>query len=151
MDPDTRWKDAVLPMAAYIAACLVMNGLIFAMGWQDQSTAGRGLLPPGWVIGLVWVGLFGGLGLAHARLTRRHDGGRARRRIIWLAAWCLAYPLYTLGLSSRTIGLLGNLATIAFALVVAASLVRLDRASGALVALIVVWVTYATVGLVPAP
>lgn len=34
-------------------------------------------------------------------------------RIIWLAVWCLAYPLYTAGLSSRSLGLFGNVATIA--------------------------------------
>ena len=125
-----------------------MNGLIFAMGWQDQSTSGRGLLPPGWVIGLVWVGLFGGLGVAYWRLDRQGlNGAQGRRRIIWLAVWCLAYPLYTAGLSSRSLGLLGNVATVVLAALLAASLWRRERTSATLVALIAVWVVYATLGL----
>ena len=145
-------KYAAPTVAVFVAACIVMNGLIFAMGWQDQSASGRGLLPPGWVIGLVWIGLFAGLGFAYWRLGRHglHDG-HGRQWILWLAAWCLAYPLYTAGLSSRSLSLAGNVATIALALVLAVWLWPHERTSAALVASIAVWVAYATVGLALAP
>ena len=93
-----------------------------------------------------------GLGVAYWRLDRqRLNGAQGRRRITWLSAWCLAYPLYTAGLSNRSLGLLGNVATIALAVLLAASLWARERTSATLVALIAVWVVDATAGLALAP
>ncbi len=109
---------------------------------SDRQTP---LAPPGYVIGTVWTGLFVCMGLARWKLVRSREGGAGSATpIVWLATLCLAYPVYTGGLRNTTVGLVGNVVTLVFAIAVAAFVFPKSRAAALLTAPIAIWLTYAT-------
>jgi tryptophan-rich sensory protein len=133
------------PVLAFTGACLVGNGLIFALGWDScaRPQPQPGFAPPGWVIGVVWLGLFAVMGLVYGRL--RQVKPSASWTMIALAAACLAYPLYTGGLQNARIGLIGNLATLAVTLGLIGYLKRIDRRSAVLLVPMTVWLVFASI------
>lgn len=117
---------------------------------NDNGTwSGRLLAPPGAVVGGVWVVLFGLLGFARWRLIGAGtDAGRRTAR--WVAALvllCALYPLYTGGLRNPTVGLAGNIVTAVLAGLLAGRVWRIDRRSAGAIALVVVWLCYATLAI----
>jgi tryptophan-rich sensory protein len=125
---------------------LVANGLIFALNPQAAaSVAPSRLDPTGWLIGAIWVLLFEAMALARWLVLDRDD--RRVKSSTWVALlllFCLAYPAYTLALSSLTLGLIGNVATMGAALWVALRVYRASRLAAGLISGIVVWVAFAT-------
>ncbi len=134
-------------LALFVVPVLLLNGVIFGLGWDRTSVALPGL-PPGWFVGSLWLLLFAGMGVARWLLMRRGVDGDAR------AAWvgvevlgflCLIYPLYTIGLSNDRIGLVGNIITLVVALPVAWLAGRRSRAAGGCIVAVCLWLTYASV------
>ncbi|WP_448663069.1 tryptophan-rich sensory protein [Sphingomonas sp. CJ20] len=137
-------RAIALNIALFVGAALIGNGLIFATGSGNSPPppGAEGLLPPGPVVGAVWLVQFALMGLSRAWLVA--DAPRDRRR--WLpvaiALLCLAFPLYTSGLSDPAAGAIGTLATLV--VTVAAMLAigaRSARAAWALVPL-ACWLGY---------
>jgi len=128
---------------------LAANGVVFALGWAGSSPdAARHnwLLPPGWVVGTVWLVLLTLLAVAYWWLASA-DGSDARRAAPWviaLIAFCLAYPFYTVGFSNIAMELIGNVATIAGAALLARRALRFSLFAASPIALVAVWVSYAT-------
>jgi translocator protein len=126
---------------------LGINALIFSSGWDKASDAlpTSPYAPPGYVIGIVWTVLFIGIGASRWFIIRDTGAGR---RAAWLplilAAICLAYPIYTAGLSDRTIALWGNVATAGFAIICAAILYRYSARAAYALMPIPVWIGFAT-------
>jgi benzodiazapine receptor len=148
--PTTGGLIATLVVA--IAIVLVVNGLIFALGWAAPATAAdRPLLPAGWVIGAVWTVLIAMLAAAWWRLGGANDR-EARRIARWLLAFivfCVAYPFYTVGFSSAPMMLAANLATIALDSLLVGRIWSLSRGAALLAFPVTPWVcfaTYASVG-----
>lgn len=79
-------------VAVPIVLALVANGLVYGHPAALWVRPKNPRLPPGWVIGAVWVVLFGMLGHV-AYLVRTHRGLHALVGII--LAYCLAYPFAT--------------------------------------------------------
>ena len=150
--PARNGRSLAVLVLLTIAVTLALNGVIFALGWVGASTAsGRvyPLLPPGWVIGAVWVLLLALLAVAYWWLAS--DAAPEPRRLapwlLLLIAACLAYPLYTVGLSNETAGFVGNLATIAASAGLAGRLWPASRLASALTFLPAIWVSFATFAL----
>ncbi len=129
-----------------VSSALLANGLIALVNPGEMSSPGSvNLQPPGYVIGFVWLVLFAAMGSARwLLLTKPVDTIPARRLILYLLLFCLSYPLYTLGLKSAVLGLLGNLLTIAFAIYVVIRVRRISPLSAALVSPVIVWVGFAS-------
>jgi tryptophan-rich sensory protein len=130
---------------ATVFLTLALNGVVFAIGWAGGAHNSP-LLPPGWVIGSVWVVLLALLAVAWWLLANAGVAG-ARRLSPWvlaLIAGCLAYPFYTLGFSNQTNALIGNLATIAGGAFLAGRVMPASRSAAGLILLTVLWVSYAT-------
>ncbi|KJV08964.1 hypothetical protein VZ95_14400 [Elstera litoralis] len=89
-----------LRAGGYVALALVLNGLVFGLGWNatgvTRQVSQPWFAPPGWAIGLVWTLLLAGMGAADALLSARLPGA-ARARLLGrvLALDCLAYPFFT--------------------------------------------------------
>jgi tryptophan-rich sensory protein len=97
------------------------------------------------VIGIVWVFLFAAMGAARWLVASREDGrGKGSLPVLLLVLFCASYPLYTLALSSLTLGLIGNAATALFALWVAARVRPVSRLAAGLVTAPAVWVAFAS-------
>ena len=131
-------------LAAFVLPTLLLNGIIFGLGW-DAHTAPSPYLPPGWLVGTIWLLLFTAMGTARWLLLRA-DGKRSGL-VVLLALLCLIYPLYTVGLRSESIGLAGCIVTAAVAIWVAVRVLRESRAAAGLTALVVAWLLFATVAL----
>lgn len=139
-------------VAASVGLALVINALIFGLGYGDHP-AGE---PDGGpinrvieaVVPFVWLGLFGSMGAAFWRL--QHDQPRvpgAAWAVLVLVLNCAAYPAYTLGFQSRDLGMAGN----AFTALLAAGCIgaswRRSRLAALAVTPVLVWVSLASVGL----
>lgn len=132
-------------LTVFVGLPLLLNGVIFGLGWSRASGPQPGI-PPGWFVGALWVALFAGMGTARWLLLRLAANPVQRRRSEWvslLAFLCLLYPLYTAGLQADRIGLAGNLVTLVVAVGVAVFVSRRSRVAGALVSAVCVWLLYA--------
>ena len=105
--------------------------------------------PPGWVIGLVWTLLFAGLGLSRWLVIEDCEGRtRSTDWVFFLLLFCAAYPLYTLGLRSLLLGLIGNAATCVLACWVANRVRRRSATATLLISSVAAWVTFASLLIV---
>jgi tryptophan-rich sensory protein len=139
-------------VVATVLVTLALNGLIFALGWAGPPAEGasvNSLLPPGWVIGAVWVVLLALLAVAFWRLASdaAPDARRLGPWVLLLVLACLAYPFYTAGLSNEVAGFIGNLATIAASAFLAGRALPASRLAAALIFLPAIWVSFATYAL----
>jgi benzodiazapine receptor len=136
-------------LAVFVGAPLLVNGLIFATGWglgRERASGQQTGLPPGWVVGAIWVVLFAGMGLARWLLLKAAKAHVEQRRAEWvsgLAFLCLLYPVYTGGFSNLSDGLVGNLVTLVLAGPVALNAFRKSRMAGLWLAPLVAWLSYA--------
>jgi len=132
-------------LAVFVGAPLVVNGLIFGLGWARTDGPQAGL-PPGWVVGVIWVVLFAGMGTARWLLLRTAwvDVEQRRvERVTLLAFVCLLYPLYTAGLQNERVGLVGNILTLWLARAAAVYAWRRVRAAGWCLFAVCAWLLYA--------
>jgi len=124
-----------------VVAALTLNGLIFALGWNVGKAKKNPYLPPGYIIGIVWVIILGILGSLHYRLQEQ-KAFTVAYTIVALIIFCLLYPFLTSGLKSNTWSSVLNLATLVFAF--SASL-AIPRTEVAYMIPILLWATYVNV------
>lgn len=132
----------LLNIVLLVAAVLIGNAIIFAFDLDggSLSAAQQAWVPPGPLVGAIWVVQFALMGAARW-LHIRDSGDRGWRRNLplLLAAICLAFPVYTSGLDDPAAGAIGTLATVV--VTVAVMLAMRGRAAWALVPL-AVWGSY---------
>jgi tryptophan-rich sensory protein len=144
MPPPSRHSLAA-NLAVYIVVPLAMNGAIFGLGWNDAGPKNP-MLPPGWIVGTIWMLVFAGMGVARWMLTCGSEP-RVARWVDGLALLCLVYPLYTLGLKSQAIGLAGAIVTSLVAFAIAVRVWRQSKAASVLTACVALWTLYAETAL----
>lgn len=146
IDQDSN-ASLALNVAIAVFLCLVINSIIFGFGWDGgDDTINIWFAPPGYVVGTVWVILFGLIGASRYALNRAgKPASRTKTLLGALLLFCLAYPIYTLGFNSEFIGFLGNIATILFTIFAMWRVWKFSRAAAALLFPIVLWVSFATV------
>ncbi len=138
---------AAATIAAFVGAAVLVNGLIFALG-IDQNNDGVARLiwaPPGWAIGAIWVLLFAFYAVAHWLLRQQGDGGRrAARWVFAIVLWDLAYPLLTWGFD-LVLGAWLNVVTLVLTILLLARVRRESRAAFGWLIPSLIWVAFATV------
>ena len=123
----------------YLAVCVALNVAIFGMGLEEATPDDAGVLdPPAWIVGAVWLALFGLMALARGELDRR-----GRRLVDFLALICTAFPFYALLPDSSRNGLIGCLATMALAIVVIVLVAPQARRAAWLLAPLPAWLSFA--------
>lgn len=97
--PDRR--SLVLNLLVAISAVLVINGFIFALGWDKASATPQS--PPGALVGSVWVILFALMSTARWQLNAYsvNQASTARNWVTILMLSCLLYPFYSLAIASQ--------------------------------------------------
>ncbi len=140
MEHKQRISGLAANLAVFVLVPLALNGVIFGLGW-DRAGGPMPGIPPGPVVGAIWVLLFAGMGIARWFLLRARRGGA--EWVSLLAFVCLLYPFYTAGLRNDRVGLVGNLLTAALAVAVAVMAWRRCRAAAACICAVCVWLVYA--------
>ncbi len=143
--PDRLNRSLAANLAVFVGAPLLLNGVIFGLGWNRPRAKAAGI-PPGWVVGGLWLLLFAGLGTAHWELANTRSGLFRERRTEWvslLAFLCLLYPFYTEGLRDDRVGLGGNIVTAAVGFVALERTGRRSNAAALYVLPTCLWLVYA--------
>jgi hypothetical protein len=105
---------------------------------------------PGWLIGLIWVILFAGLGVVRGVMEANGspDAHRASKALLVLLFACAAYPFYTLGLRDDLIGLVGNVATLGLSVWAAVRVRSISRAGAVVPLTLAGWLLFASAALI---
>jgi len=84
-----------LNIAVPVGAAALENYIIYGTGTRLSDTKANPMLPPGYIIGIVWMVLLGLLGYAHFLLyTFQGANNIAASSVIVLILYCLAYPIF---------------------------------------------------------
>jgi tryptophan-rich sensory protein len=135
----------VANVAGALTIVVILNGLIFGLGWASNSPHAPAFLPPPIVIGIVWLALFPCMALARWELNRGVAARTDKAGLVVVFALCAAYPFYTAGLNSDLVGEAANVTLMLLAAGLAARYVRrIPRAAAWLVPL-VLWLSFASV------
>jgi len=137
-----RMPSLAANLAVFVGAALVVNAIIFGLGFPGAAGDPSG--PPGWFIGLAWAVLFAMFGAAHWRLQALANASAGRVGLVAFAMLCLIYPFYTLGLSSCSIGLLGNIVTALAAVLLVRRIWPASATAALLVAPVIPWLVFAS-------
>ena len=99
---DPRRAGLIANIAVLAVVTVALNAFLFGVGWAGAEAEAQRrvqVLPPDYVIGLVWVTLLALMGAARWLYVRESgDTGWRSWMPFTLAAACLAYPFYTGGL-----------------------------------------------------
>lgn len=131
-----------------VGLVIVANAFVFCLGW-DKAGSSRieaEFAPPGYVVGVVWTGLFVLMAVARWLIVKsRGINAAAHARLVTiLAVLCFLYPFYTLGLSSQIMGLVGNAAVILLAGWTIWQVKSSSKTAAALLSAVVLWVSFAS-------
>jgi tryptophan-rich sensory protein len=117
-----------------------MNYIVFTNHWNKIGTS-NDYLPPGQIIGAIWVIIFGLLGYVHFILYTNKKWF-ASNSILVLLLFCICYPLLTSGLSNLKIGNVLNSLTLILAFVVSIIVFDASRKSFNYMIPLLVWASY---------
>ena len=130
-----------------IFVALIVNYLIFSYGWNKvyKKKQVNPLLPPGYIVGLIWMILFGILGYVHYRLYKLNNKSNiATIYIILFIIFCLAYPFLTNGLEEKKVLLL-NLITLILAFILSLIVITYSRDIFYYLIPLLLWATYVNI------
>jgi tryptophan-rich sensory protein len=112
-----------------ILSAIIMNYIIYSNNWQYEGkkynkekkiSNSNKLLPPGYIIGIIWIIIFGLLGYVHYQLYMlKNKSNIASWFVILFIIFSLAYPLLTNGLQEDKTAFLLNLITLILAFILA--------------------------------
>ena len=138
-------RDIILYPVVLVALASVVSWLVYAgpLSTAAPATPRPAALPPGWAVGVIWVGLFALLGVALARVPAHSP---AFSLLIMLIAYCLLYPFLTRARPDWARSLdAGAAGLAAFTLVALAA--SGYHAAAACVVPVTTWATYVAVAL----
>jgi len=102
-----------------ILLTIILNLFIFIFKLNKNPIKINPYLPPGYIIGLIWIIIFGFLGYAYYLLINKnktYNLGSMSIIILWI--FCLLYPFLTNGFSNKYISTILNILTLFFSLIV---------------------------------
>ena len=98
--------------------------------------------PSSKVIGTVWMLLIAGLSYSFSVVAKKDES--IAKHLILLFLICVTYPFYTMGFSSLSSMILGNLITISYGSFIAGLLYTTFKTQSFVVCLIPIWVVFVT-------
>jgi tryptophan-rich sensory protein len=92
---------AIIHVLVPVLLACALNAYIYMKGWNTadskETAAKNPLLPPGYVIAIVWIVILALLGYAHFLTYPKYSSWV----IVLAIAYCLLYPFLTLGMKSK--------------------------------------------------
>ena len=98
--------------------------------------------PSSKVIGTVWMLLIAGLSYSFSVVAKKDES--IAKHLILLFLICVTYPFYTMGFSSLSSMILGNLITISYGSFIVGLLYTTFKTQSVVVCLIPIWVVFVT-------
>lgn len=98
--------------------------------------------PSSKVIGTVWMLLIAGLSYSFSVVVKKDEF--IAKHLIFLFLICVTYPFYTIGFSSLSSMILGNLVTISYGSFIVGLLYTTFKTQSFVVCLIPIWVVFVT-------
>ena len=98
--------------------------------------------PSSKVIGTVWMVLIAGLSYSFSVVAKKVES--IAKHLIFLFLICVTYPFYTIGFSSLSSMILGNLVTISYGSFIVGLLYTTFKTLSFVVSLIPIWVVFVT-------
>ena len=98
--------------------------------------------PSSKVIGTVWMLLIAGLSYSFSVVAKKDES--IAKHLILLFLICVTYPFYTMGFSSLSSMILGNLVTISYGSFIVGLLYTTFKTQSFVVSLIPIWVVFVT-------
>jgi tryptophan-rich sensory protein len=132
-----------------IVLALIMNGIIYTFGLNkyDSKNIVNPLIPPGYIIGTIWIIILGLLGYVHYLLYKINNKiSLASVFTIFIILFCISYPLLT-GLKQKS-GLLLNLITLILAFILGLLVIIESKYIFIFVVPLIVWASYVNVAYV---
>ena len=123
----------------FIGLSLVINGIIFSLGLYRQGARG---LPPGYIIGSVWVFLIGCMAYAQWLILRSCDYNWVHWLIPGLFGYCILYPVYTAGFRNKKISDISTVLAVILSLSISYILYSYNWLAAGLIALTTLWTLY---------
>ncbi len=77
-----------------IIIALFLNYIILSRNW-DNKYKNKGLLPKGYLVGIIWIFIFMLLGNAHYILYKKNKISIASIFLILVLLYCISYPIIT--------------------------------------------------------
>lgn len=135
------WKSgSITSSEAGLAQGLAAQGFQSMKPWKLYQNK---LIPPGFVIGLVWVFIFGMLGYCFYKLTDKNNGTVSFGGIAILiyGVFALAYPFFTYGSREKNANVINYIAVVG-ALVLGIIVIEEDVGSFYFLLPLLLWVSY---------
>jgi tryptophan-rich sensory protein len=128
-----------------VILAIIINSISFGLGWTKKSKDNKmnPLLPPGYVIGIVWIIILGLIGYVHYEIFKLHNNHITFTSlyVVFFILFCLAYPFLTLGYKEK-IGLLLNLITLILAFILSLLIIIQSKYIFIFLIPLLLWVTY---------
>ena len=131
-----------------VAAAVLMNGLIFSQKWKIAKYENPNpYIPPGGIVGAIWLILFAILGYVHYKLYMLNHKklSVACITLILFFLYSLAYPLITSFSTNPNAFFLLNLGALLFAITVAAQVYKEDSKLFPYTIPLLAWTTYVNI------
>ena len=143
-------KLAKLNALQLILLAFLITGLInIAIAYLDISGLSNVrsehtdiFFPSSKVIGTVWMLLIAGLSYSFSVVAKNDES--IAKHLILLFLICVTYPFYTMGFSSLSSMILGNLVTISYGSFIVGLLYTTFKTQSVVVCLIPIWVVFVT-------
>ena len=143
-------KLAKLNALQLILLAFLITGLInIAIAYFDisglsnvRSEQTDFFFPSSKVIGTVWMLLIAGLSYSFSVVAKNDES--IAKHLIFLFLICVTYPFYTMGFSSLSSMVLGNLVTISYGSFIVGLLYTTFKTQSFVVSLIPIWVVFVT-------
>ena len=143
-------KLAKLNALQLILLAFLITGLInIAIAYLDISGLSNVrseqtdiFFPSSKVIGTVWMLLIAGLSYSFSVVAKKDES--IAKHLILLFLICVTYPFYTIGFSSLSSMILGNLVTISYGSFIVGLLYTTLKTQSFVVCLIPIWVVFVT-------
>lgn len=146
-------KSPLLHIVIPIVLAIIINALMYSFkkDYKSQDYVKNKLLPPGYVIGIIWIIILGLLGYSHYLLVSQNNKVTVSSvMIVILVIFCLMYPFMTGGLKKKYSNIhILNLITLIFAFIVALNVILQNRIAFYYMIPLLLWAIYVNIATNP--
>ena len=141
-------NQVYIHILAPVVAALLMNGIIFSQKWNISKGLPRNpYIPPGGIVGAIWMILFALLGYVHYKLYSENGNRFSNACIILILffLYSLAYPILTSFSSNTNVFTILNIGALLFAAIATAHVWQEDSTLLPYMVPLMLWTGYVNI------